>query len=237
MRSLEAADASDSPAGTDPRRRWHHLKDPFPAWSHWAGVVFSLLGGVVLLASTAGRPLYLVAFGIYCASLVLLYVASALAHSVHCDPPLAERFDRLDYTAIFVVIAGTYTPFCLVTLRGTVGWWLFAAVWITAACGIAIVYFGNPTRHWPRVLTYVAMGWLGACAAPQLLRALPITAIAGLIGGGVVYSVGALVYLTKRPRLWPGVFGYHDLWHCMVLAASAIHFYVVLAYVADVPRA
>ena len=117
------------------RYRWHDLKDPFPAWSHWFGAALSL-GATVLLWSTASGTLQRVAFAVYGASMVLLYLASALAHSVRCGPRGERNLDRFDYTAIFLLIAGTYTPFCLVALRGAVGWWLFAAVWATAAFGI-----------------------------------------------------------------------------------------------------
>ena len=143
-----------------------------------------------------------------------------------------RNLDRFDYIAIFLLIAGTYTPFCLITLRGATGRALLAAVWLTAFLGIAGLYVGSGKRHWPRVLTYVLMGWLSVFAAGGLLRALPRAAIAWMIAGGVVYTVGALVYVTRRPRLWPGRFGYHDLWHCMVLAGSACHFLVILKYVA-----
>jgi hemolysin III len=208
------------------------LKDPFPAWSHWAGAVLSLAGLVVLLIAAGGRPLHSAVFTIYGASMVLLYCASALAHSVRCSPRAARNFDRFDYIAIYLLIAGTYTPFCLITLRGPTGRALLIAVWLTAFVGIASLYVGSGKRHWPRVLTYVLMGWLSVFGAGGLLRALPKTAIAWMIAGGVVYTVGALVYVTHRPRLWPGRFDYHDLWHCMVLAGSACHFIVVLNYVA-----
>jgi hemolysin III len=207
------------------------LKDPFPAWSHWAGAVLAL-GALVALLRSAQGPLQAIAFGVYGASLVALYTASAVAHSLHRQGPAAARLDRLDYAAIFLLIAGTYTPFCLVTLRGAWRWGLLATVWSTAALGIVTVYAGRGTRHWPRVVLYVAMGWVGVLAAGQLLRALPPPAVAWLLAGGVVYSVGALVYLFERPTLWPGRFGSHDLWHCMVLAASACHFVVVIRYVA-----
>ena len=213
------------------RYRWHDLKDPFPAWSHWFGAALSL-GATVLLWSTASGTLQRVAFAVYGASMVLLYLASALAHSVRCGPRGERNLDRFDYTAIFLLIAGTYTPFCLVALRGAVGWWLFAAVWATAAFGIVSVYWGPVDRHWARVLTYVLMGWLGVLAAGELSRALPRAAVLWTIGGGVVYTVGALVYMTGRPRLWPGRFGSHDLWHCMVLAGSACHFIVIFRYIA-----
>jgi hemolysin III len=214
-----------------PRRRWHQLKDPFPAWSHWVGAVFSL-GALVALLRAADGPLQVVAFGVYGASLVALYTASAVAHSLHREGRAAERLDRLDYAAIFLLIAGTYTPFCLVTLRGAWRWGLLAAVWSSAALGIVTVYAGGASRRWPRVVIYVAMGWMVLLAAGQLARALPPPAVAWLLAGGVVYSVGALVYLFERPRLWPGRFGSHDLWHCMVLAASACHFVAVMHYVA-----
>jgi hemolysin III len=223
----QAADPSFRPG-----RRWYELKDPFPAWSHWVGAVLSVAAMIVLLDAAAGRALHVIAFTVYGSSLVLLYVASALAHSVRCGERAARNFDRFDYIAIFLLIAGSYTPFCLITLRGPAGWTLFAAVWLTAAVGIAGLYVGTGKRHWPRVLTYVAMGWLSLFAAQGLLRALPRPAISWMIAGGVVYTVGALVYVTRRPRLWPGRFDYHDLWHCMVIAGSACHFFVVLKYVA-----
>src|SRR5881628_126087 len=114
-------------------------KDPFPAWSHWAGAVLALVGAVTLLLIGMKRPMHVVALAVYGVSLVLLYVASAVAHSVRCEPRLARRLDRLDYAAIFVVIAGTYTPFCLITLRGPWGLALLVAVWATAALGITLV--------------------------------------------------------------------------------------------------
>jgi hemolysin III len=212
--------------------RWLRVKDPFPGLSHWAGALLSVAGLVLLLSRAAGRPWWQVAgFAVYGGSLVLLYVASALAHSVHCSPEAAARLDRLDYAAIFLLIAGSYTPLCLVTLHGPWGWSLLAAVWATAAFGIAALYI-TPKNDRVRVLTYVSMGWLSLFAAGALVRALPTTAILWLIAGGVIYTVGAVVFLTNRPHLWPGRFAAHDLWHCMVLAASGCHFLVIHNFVA-----
>jgi hemolysin III len=217
-------------AGDARPRRWHELKDPFPAWSHWAGAALGVAALVALLRAAHG-PLQTVAFAVYGASLIALYSASAVAHSLHREGPAAERFDRLDYAAIFVLIAGTYTPFCLVTLQGVWRWGLLSAAWSVAALGIVTVFWTRGTRHWPRVVLYVLMGWMCVVAAGQLSRALPAPAIGWLVAGGVVYTVGALVYLAKRPRLWPGRFGSHDLWHCMVLVGSACHFIAVIGYV------
>jgi hemolysin III len=190
------------------------------------------VAALVALLRSAEGPLQAIGFGVYGASLVALYTASAVAHSLHRDGSAAQRLDRLDYAAIFLLIAGTYTPFCLVTLSGAWRWGLLAAVWSAAALGIVTVYAGGAARHWPRVVLYVAMGWMVLLAAGQLQRALPPPAVAWLLAGGVVYTVGAIIYLLERPRLWPGRFGSHDLWHCMVLAASACHFVAVMRYVA-----
>ena len=215
-----------------PTPRWPRIKDPFPGLSHWAGALLSVAGLVLLLARVAGRPWWQVAgFAVYGGSLVLLYVASALAHSVHCSPTAAARLDRLDYAAIFLLIAGSYTPLCLVTLRGPWGWALLAAVWATAAFGIAALYV-TPQNDRIRVLTYVSMGWLALAASGALVSALPRPAILWLIAGGVIYTVGAVIFLTNRPHLWPGRFVAHDLWHCMVLVASGCHFVVIHNFVA-----
>jgi len=210
--------------------RWLRLKDPFPGWSHWLGAALSLVGLFVLLARSDGRPLHVIGFAVYGVSLVLLYVASALAHSVRCAPETSRRFDLLDYTAIFLLIAGTYTPLCLVSLRGPWGWGLLAAVWATAAYGIAGLFGKSPART-RRVVTYVVMGWLAVAASGAIVRALPLDAILWLLAGGIIYTLGAVVFVTGRPRLFPGRFVAHDLWHCMVLAGSACHFVVMLFFV------
>ena len=213
-------------------RRWLTIKDPFPGFSHWAGAGLSVAGLVVLLVQAAGRPWWQVAgFAVYGGSLVLLYLASAVAHSVRSTPAVEERLDRFDYAAIFVVIAGTYTPLCLVTLRGPWGWVLLAVVWAMAALGIVTLY-RKAKNDYVRVATYVAMGWLAVMASGALTRALPVAAILWLVAGGVIYTVGAVVFLTDRPHLWPGRFAAHDLWHCMVLAGSGCHFVVILNFVA-----
>ena len=208
------------------------VKEPFPGLSHWFGMLLSIAGLVALLLAAEGRLMHVVGFAVYGATLILLYLASALAHSVHCSPRVEERFNRFDYAAIFLLIAGTYTPICLVTLRGPVGWWLLAVVWGLAVVGVVGVVVGRGLKTWARVLLYVCMGWLALAALGRLLDTLPAAALAWLATGGVIYSVGAVVFVTDRPHLWPGRFAAHDLWHVMVLAGSACHFMVMLLFVA-----
>ena len=231
------ADTTPAHGRAAPRPRpWGRIKDPVPALSHWAGALLSTAGLVLLLTRTAGRPWWeIVAFTIYGVTLVQLYFASALAHSLHCSREAEERLNRFDYAAIFLLIAGTYTPICAVTLRGPWGASLLAAVWATAAFGIACL-FGKAPRHRLRVVTYIVMGWLGVVVVVPLLRILPPPAIALLVGGGVIYTLGAAVFVTDRPHLWPGRFAAHDLWHFMVLAGSACHFAAILKFVAPPGR-
>jgi hemolysin III len=192
----------------------------------------SVAGLVTLLSLAQGRPLHTVAFAIYGGTLILLYLASALAHSLHCPPHIDDRLTRLDYAAIFLVIAGTYTPICLVALRGPLGYALLATVWALAVIGIFSVFLYKGRKNWPRVLLYVCMGWLVVAGAGELGRSAPPAAIAWLAAGGAVYSIGAVIFLTDRPNLWPGRFVAHDLWHCMCLIGSACHFMMMTRFVA-----
>ena len=210
------------------------IKDPFPGLSHWVGVALSVAALVLLLNRADGRVWHVVGFAIYGASLILLYLASALAHSIRCSPRGESLLDAFDYAAIFLLIAGTYTPLCLVNLRGPWGFGLLAVAWGIAAFGIASLVFWQSGRSRLRVLLYVVMGWLALLAAPAIVRSVPAAGVWWLIAGGVVYTLGALVFVTDRPHLWPKRFVAHDLWHCMVLAGSACHFVVMLRYVAPV---
>jgi hemolysin III len=210
--------------------RW--IKEPFCGLSHLLGAALSVAGLVALLVVTTGRPWHVTGVAIYGASLILLYVASTLCHSVHCSEANAKRLDRFDHAAIFLLIAGTYTPLCLVTLRGAWGWTILAVEWALAAIGIGLVVRGKVRAQWPRVAVYLAMGWIAMVAVVPLVNLLPGWAIFWMIAGGVIYSAGAVIYATKWPALWPGRFGNHDLWHVFVLAGSACHFVMIHCFIA-----
>src|SRR5258708_4615545 len=197
------------------------IKDPFPAVSHAAGAVLSIGALIALLALAARHARLTTAVAIYGASLVILYTASALTHAVRCSPRASLRLDQFDYAAIYVLIAGTYTPMCLGPLWGPWGRTLLAGEWALAACGILSVLFMHGRASWVRVAVYVAMGWLGGVRVDWVWDALRASGVAWLLAGGFMYSGGAVVFTLDRPRLWPGRFGAHDLWHMMVLAGSA----------------
>ena len=227
-------DECEPSAPAAPAARPFPIKDPFPGLSHWVGVGLSVAGLALLIDRADGRVWHVVGFAVYGASLILLYLASALAHSIRCSPKGEALLDAFDYAAIFLLIAGTYTPLCLVNLRGPWGWGLLAAAWAIAAFGIASLVFWQSGKSVLRVVLYVVMGWLAVIAAPAILRTVPAGGLWWLVAGGVIYTLGAVVFVTDRPHLWRNRFVAHDLWHCMVLAGSACHFVVMLRYVAPV---
>jgi hemolysin III len=208
------------------------LKEPFCGISHFVGALLSVALLVALLVMARGRPRYLVAFGIYGASLIALYGASALYHSWHADPGTTRRLQTLDYASIFLLIAGTYTPVCLITLRGHGGLTILAVEYGLALLGIGLMLFWKGAPHVIRVVLYLVMGWLAVIAWPALSAALPRPALWWLVMGGVFYTSGTVIYATDRPHLWPGKFSAHDLWHLFVMAGSACHAILVLRYIA-----
>lgn len=208
------------------------IKDPFPGLSHWVGALLSIAALIVLMRAARGRETYAIAFAIYGGSLIVLYLASALNHSIHCADAAANRLDQFDYSAIFLLIAGTYTPVCLITLRGKWGWSVLAAEWVMAVVGIADVWWGGKHSKWLHVVIYVVMGWLAILVMVPLLRVFPAGALFWLLAGGLAYSFGSVIFATNRPRLWPGIFEAHDLWHALVLTGSACHFVMIYCFIA-----
>jgi hemolysin III len=208
-------------------------KDPVSGLSHGLGAILSLVGSAVLLGVAWGKPWHLTTFAVYGATLFLVYLASSLYHSLRVSPRWEGRLLGLDRAAIFCLIAGTYTPICLVALGGGWGWSLFGIVWGLAALGIAIdVVSRRRMPDWLTALFYLVMGWLALVAIGPLLRALPLSALLLLLAGCLIYTVGAVVCVLDRPRLKPGVFGAHELWHVLVLVASACHFVLMLRFIA-----
>ena len=210
------------------------LREPINGLTHLVGGLLAFMGLIVLLATaiSAGRVDQFVAFGIFGFSLIALYTASTLYHLLPLSPLGIARLRRVDHMMIFVLIAGTYTPVCLLALEG--GWrvGVLGLVWGLAFCGLLLKLLWMDAPRWLSVMLYLGMGWVAVGAASAIFQAVPPKGIAWILAGGLVYSMGALIYGLKRPNLIPGVFGFHELWHLFVIAGSACHFWVMLHYIA-----
>lgn len=200
-----------------------NLREPWNALTHWAGVVATLpvLAGLVWYASAQGLSRWpFVVFGI---SMLLLYLASASYHSFRVGERGLLWLRKLDHSAIFLLIAGSYTP---IAYFGLPEHWrvpVLTGVWSVALLGMALKLLTMRLPRWVSTLLYVGLGWMAAGFLPQLWHHLPHAAIVWLCVGGVAYSLGAVVYGTKRWNPRPGVFGFHEIWHLFVLAGSAAH--------------
>lgn len=208
------------------------IREPFCAFSHFAGVLLSVAALVYLVIASDGRPWHVVSLSIYGASLIVLYLSSALYHTLPLGERGLRRMQRLDHSAIYVLIAGTYVPVCLVSLRGGWGWSLFGIEYGLAAAGIGLTLFWKSAPPAVRVVLYILMGWLAVLAMGPLSRSLSREGVFWLVAGGVVYTAGAVIFALDRPHLWPGKFSAHDLWHLFVLGGSACHFACILTIVA-----
>ena len=217
-----------------PRGLSRVFREPANALTHLCGVVLGAVGTVALVVVAFGDPWRLASALVFGFSLVLLYTASTLLHGVRAGPDVVRRLRVFDHAAIFVLIAGTYTPITLVSLRvvdPVWSWALFGTVWGLAALGVLFKLFWIGAPRWLSVGLYIALGWMAVIAVAPLLQALPLGAMLWMLAGGLFYTGGALIYATKRPDPWPRTFGFHALWHLFVLAGSASHFMMVFGYV------
>ena len=167
---------------------------------------------------------------IFAASLIALYATSATYHTVTWGRRMRAFLKRLDHSMIFVLIAGTYTPICLIAASTAWGIAILAIVWSIAVAGIILKVFWPGAPRWLSVLLYASAGWLGAIAGIPLTEWLAWAPIALLIMGGVLYTIGGIIYATRRPNPWPSVFGYHEVFHLLVIAGSVLHYTLVAAY-------
>jgi hemolysin III len=210
------------------------LREPVSGLTHLLGGLLAFVGLIVLLtrAANEGRVDQLLAFAVFGFSMIALYTASTLYHLLPLSPGGIARLRRVDHTMIFVLIAGTYTPFCLLALDGAWRAGLLGSIWVLALCGsvLKLLWMGAP--RWLSVALYLGMGWAALVVAPVLFQAVPIGGMLWVLAGGLVYSGGALVYGLRRPNPLPGVFGFHELWHLFVIAGSACHFWAIVHYIA-----
>ena len=209
------------------------IREPVSGITHFAGLLLSVAALTLFIADAVKKEItwHIFAFLIYGTSLVLLYGASSMYHMLPLSPRGIAILRRFDHSMIFVLIAGTYTPICLIPLRGLWGWSLFCVIWCMAIAGIfQTIYWIQAPRLFSTSL-YLTMGWLVILAWYPIVQSIPIGGIIWFVLGGLFYTVGAIIYASKKPNPAPGIFGFHEIWHIFVLAGSICHFWAMVRYV------
>ncbi|HZC73165.1 MAG TPA: hemolysin III family protein [Jatrophihabitans sp.] len=205
------------------------LKPRLRGWLHAYAAIVSIVTGAVLVAvaaaargESAGATT-----GIYAATVTLLFGTSALYHRLNWGPRGRAIMKRLDHSMIFVFIAGTYTPIAALTLPRTAALAVLAAVWTGAVFGVVLQTAWPQAPHWLALPCYIAVGWVAVFVFPDLLRNGGVAAFVLIAAGGVLYTLGALVYGIKRPDPWPGTFGFHEVFHACTLLAALCHYVAI----------
>ena len=216
-----------------------HLKDPGSSITHFIGMLMAVFSAMPLLIKAAQNPdsVHVVSLGIFILSMILLYGASATYHALDLSERANRILRKIDHMMIFVLIAGTYTPVCLIVLGGTVGYGLLALVWGIAIAGILVKAFWITCPKWFSSALYIAMGWVCVLAFTQILNSLSREAFFWLLAGGIIYTVGGVIYALKLPifNTKHKNFGSHEIFHLFVMAGSVCHFIMMYFFVAGMP--
>ena len=210
------------------------LREPVNGLTHLVAAAIALVGLVILVVLGWGQPGKVISLVIYGISLVILFLASGLYHSVIATPSVLQRLRKFDHSAIFLLIAGTYTPICINLLDGFWKWGLLGIVWGLALTGIGVKIFFINAPRWATAGVYILMGWLAILGIREILASMPVGAITWLVAGGLIYTLGAVVYITKRMDFLPDVFGFHEVWHIFVILGALAHFIMIATYIAPV---
>lgn len=211
-----------------------HLKDPGSAITHFIGLMMAIFAGIPLLLKAAKEPdkVYLISLSIYLISMILLYLASTTYHSLDISPKINQWLRKIDHMMICVLIAGTYTPICLISLRGKIGVILLTIIWSFAIIGILLKALWIHCPKWVSSLLYIGMGWTCVLAFTSLLKALSPGAFGWLLAGGIIYTIGGIIYALKLPvfNSMHKNFGSHEIFHLFVMGGSVCHFIVMYVF-------
>jgi len=196
-------------------------------YSHLLGAAASLAGYIVLLCNSSGSLTKIVLSSIYSLCAIFIFSCSAVYHGQKSSDDDRNPWRRLDHIAIFFMIAGTYTPICYIYLDGWWRWGIIGAQWLLVILGLVfkLVYIQGP--RWLTTAIYVAMGWMLIIPLNQLLTTMPLNSLWLLLGGGVAYTLGAVFYAIKKPNPLPGVFGFHEIFHLLVITGAVLHYLVI----------
>ncbi len=211
------------------------LREPISGLTHLFGAIISLVGMIILIVYERSTPdstiLSFTAILLFGLSLILLYTASTIYHSIKSSDSVIRILRKLDHSMIYVLIAGTYTPVALISLQGNLRWIVFIGMWSFAIVGVLfkMVWFDAP--RWISTIFYVLMGWIAIFLVSPLSKVINIRGLLWLFIGGVFYTVGAVIYAAKWPRIKSKIFGFHEIFHLFVLAGSFCHYFMIFRYV------
>ena len=211
----------------------HHIKEPGSAITHFIGMLMAIFAAVPLLIKAAHEPsrIYVISLAVYSASMILLYAASTTYHTFDISAKINTILKKWDHMMISVLIAGSYTPICLLVLKGKTGLILLAIVWSFAIIGILIKAFWVYCPKWVSSILYIGMGWTCVLAFTQILNSMSRTSFIWLLIGGIIYTVGGIIYALKLPifNSKNKNFGSHEIFHLFVMGGSMCHFVVMYA--------
>jgi hemolysin III len=208
------------------------LREPISALTHLLAGVFSFFGLITLVYFGWGDNQKIITFIIYGISLILMFTASGTYHMVIARDSIILNLRKLDHSAIYLLIAGTYTPICVYFFNGFWQYGMLILIWSLAIIGIVVKLFVINAPRWINAGVYLIMGWLAIMGIQEILRTMPTAAIIWLVLGGLFYSVGAIIYITKFLDFFPGKFGFHEVWHIFVILGALSHYVVILKFIA-----
>ncbi len=204
------------------------LREPISGLMHLVAAVVAAFGLAGLLYVSRDDLLKGISLLVYGLSLIVMFSASAAYHLAR----LRQGLRKFDHSAIYLLIAGTYTPICFHFFTGFWRWGVLGIIWAMALVGITVKLFVINAPRWVTSGVYLAMGWLSIVAIKEILAAMPPGALVWLVAGGLFFTVGAVVYMIKKPNFYPGIFGFHELWHIFVTLGCLSHFIVMAAFIA-----
>lgn len=209
------------------------LREPMNGLTHFIGIIFSIIGTFLLIKLSLDpfKPYHLISFTVFGAGMILLYTISTLYHWLNLSESGIRKLRRADHIMIFIYIAATYTPICLIALNNTAGYVLLIAVWIVALGGVITKVFWMTAPRWLSTSLYLLMGWLAIVFIYPIINTLPSGALIWLLAGGVFYTIGAVIYALKKPDLFPGILGFHEIFHLLVLLGTFSHFWMMYRYI------
>ena len=215
------------------------IREPGSAITHFIGMMMAIIATAPLLVKAAMEPgaASLASLAVFMLSMILLYGASATYHSVNFSERAIKIFRKIDHMMIFVLIAGSYTPVCMITLGGKLGYTLLAVVWGIAILGMSIKALWITCPKWFSSILYIAMGWICVLAFTKIINSLSRQAFAWLLAGGIIYTVGGVIYALKLPifNSRHRNFGSHEIFHLFVMGGSVCHFIMMYSFVARMP--